>query len=882
MKKWLILLMMLIYPCILSGQEKIIRFTDDIMKLADAMLLIEQQSSYTIAFNHNDLDINKIIRFSEKTFTLEEALDYLLSDIDCTYRVEHRHIIIYKKGNVAENKTGYSLVKREEVNLNKEYSGKVYESKSRSPLSYATITILDENKQLLIAGVTDHDGEFHINSKSNASFLRISFVGFKTKEYPLTEGKRELGEFYLEENQAMLDEVTVTASAVQYEVDRNTYIITDEMRNKSSNAQDLLDEIHGLRFDKVSNTIKVGNQSNVLLLVDGMQQSQEYIKNISPDRIRQIEVVKAPSGRYVSEGYNAIINFILKKDYTGYDIFFHNFAILSPFGNNGDNWLTNEQPYLGFTYTKKKINVYGTFAYGRSRWNTPIEREVDYKNGIALESEKLTTDDPNDIYRYSGSYVTLGMNYNINENHIFSAQAEYSYYDAGNENLIWMKYVGNDMPDYDTGDKTINKTRYNDIIGTVFYKGKLSDKLNIYSDLSYNYYYNSIYNEYISMYRSPNDVYEKSYNLNRYKENKKLTAFNSELNYSISPKTHLDAGYSLVWRKYDSKSREGEQFLDYTEMRNRFYLYLSIEPHEKWKIKFGTAIENIDVKDKDVHRNEWSLQPYLQLNYAPVEKVNVNAAYITNIYYPSLYQLSPMHTAIDTFLIQVGNPELKSAVRHTASIRLTLWDRLSFIPIFKYTPKRISEIYNKEGQDYIRSFANIDVKQYNFQILYDQPIGKYITLNSMFMYHYNTAEYDNIKNSIRGWLADIDIEYYHPGHALGVGLGYYRGLEKSIMLQGYQMINMDNWVLSMKKSWLDNRLSFSVNYILPLSWGVRKEQKKEVNTAFFYELTNQDLSVYNNMILTRLTFRFDSGKVNRTGKKSSIEREERERRTIGF
>jgi len=880
----------LIYPCMLKAQDNKISFPAGTIVVKEVIKQIEKQTPYTVAYNHTDLDINRKVELPNGLLTVEETLTFLLKDTGCTYLIEGNHILFQKQ---KAQQTSQTIIRQsispepaKNTKGKNEYTGKVSDAKTQSPLAYATIALLTADQEILTAGVTNDKGVFHLVTKEKAAHLRISFIGYKTREQPLSglNNNPDLGVFALQEDETQLNEVTVTASGVQYHVDRNSYVITDDMRKKASNAQELLDQIHGIRVDKVTNTIKVGNETAVLLLVDGMQQSQEYIKNLAPDRIQRIEVVNEPTGRYLSEGYAAIINYVLKKDYTGYDFLVRNFTIPSPFGSNGDDWLMNEQPLLGFTYTRNKVSLYGHFAYGHSRWNTPVERYVSYGKSIAYESEKVTTDNPNDFYKYNGNYATIGLNYHLTDNHTLSVQAEQTYSNIRTEIQFWKKMANNPDEDfYDMNDRTLNRTKDHDWVGTVFYKGQINDRWNLYSDFSYNYYYNSIYNEYISTQRTESGWQsETSFSLREYEENRKLTSFNVEANYKLSSILTFNLGYSNIWRRYNSDSKAGENFLDYKETRNKFFFYLSLNPSERWKIKLGTAVENIDIKEKEAKRQEWSLQPYLQLNYEAGKNLNIHAAYVTNNYYPSLYQLSPMTTAIDTFLLQIGNPNLQSAIRHSASLRFTFWNRISLVPSFKYTPKRISEIYTRQGQDYFRSFANINAKQYGIQVLLDQPLGKYFTLNGMYMYYYGKVKYEQIRNSERGWLLDIDLNYFHPAHNLGVTLGYYRGLEKSMMLQGYQNINMDNWILSFSKQWWDNRLSLSVDYILPLSLGVRWDQKKEINTPDFQEKVSQSLRTYENMLLVRLGFRFNSGQVKQTGKKSTIEREQREQRTTPF
>lgn len=874
--------MLLIFFCSMSeeivAQETNIRFTESDISREEAFRQIEAQTPYSIAFNHTSLNIKTTILLPSGTISLANALNVILKDSECTYRINKKHIIIIPASEQNEDKTVFS---RQAKTFS--YTGIVFSGKNGKKLGYATVSLLDDKGKAFLSGTTDDEGQFFLTYPKQAFRIRISFIGYQTIYQDLETTGINLGDFHLEEEKKVLDEVIITTGTVNHEVDRNSYIVTAKMRQGVSNAQELLDRIHGVRFDKIANTIKVGSESSVLLLVDGMQQSQDYIKNLSPERIRKIEVITEPSGRFLSEGYSSIINFILKKEYTGYDISLRNFAIINPSGTNGNDWLAKEEPTLGFTYTKKNMNIYGMYNYIKSRWNTPTKRNVFYKNVMDWSSKSASTKTPNNFYKSQENSLSTGINYQIAPKHILSFQSDYSYNNIGTENRYLMQLAGSSNPDsYSINSVTIDQTKDNDYVGTVFYKGEISDRLQLYSDFSYNYYSNHIDNSYNLDYLHDPENKRISYSRNLYRENKKLTAFHVEGNYLLSEKISLNVGYSNIWRNYNSNNVEGENFLHYREYRNKLYLYLSLNPLENLKVKLGTALESIRINNKDSNKSLWSPQPHLQMNYAANKNLNINASYATDIYYPSLYQLSPMSTAIDTILTQVGNPDLKSAVRHTVSVRFTFWNKLSVIPIFKYTPERISEIYTRKNFDFFRTFGNVNVKQYMLQVAYDQPIGAYVNLKSMVAFYYNKARGEGVSNSLQGWLMDSEVNYYNPKHELNVSFGYFRGMEKSILLQGYQMVNMDNWVLSLSKEYWDKKLSVSFSYIPPIGWGVRHDQVKEIKAPDYHEKANLNLRTYNNMLFLRIGFRFNSGKAKRTGKETRIDPEEREKRTIRF
>ena len=772
------------------------------------------------------------------------------------------------------NMQAYSIKETPQTPPKYSYTGWVKDSISGEPLVYATVSFANEKEEWIRSGVTNDSGFFEITLDQLAVSVKISFVGYKTYSQSLGLEEFNVGEILLSTDGQLLDEVSVSANAVEYKIDRLSHLITEKMRSKASNAQELLDQIHGVRFDKLSNSIKVGSETAVLLLVEGVQYSQEYIKNLSPDRIAKVEVVTEPSGRFLADGYGAIINFILKEDYQGYDIRLSNFSMISLAGYNGKDWLINDQPSVGVTYTKDKWNVFANYGYANIHMNTPVWKNQSYVGVQDVWSEKTGKDNPNNQYGYQSNYLVFGVNYQLLPKHTLSFQGDYTFQNI-NDDYLFDQHVKTWDSDavLPSVSNTKNKTRDKDYVGTLFYKGEIGEKIKLYSDFTYNYYSNNINNKFTQN--------ESFLHENLYRENKRFTNFNVEGDYTFSSNFSLNLGYANIWRKYSSKRESGEQMLDYSEHRNQLFTYFSYRANDKLNIKVGGTLEYLN-RDSEQRKGFWNVQPYFQLNYKANQTVNMNLSYLTNSYYPSLYQLSPMTTAIDSLMMQSGNSNLKSAVRHTVSAKITLWDRLTFNPMFKYTPKRISEIYTQEERGYISTFGNIKLKQFVLQATYDQPLGQYFSFSSNVAFYHDKASYKGLSNSYSGWLLDADLSYFNPRWSSAASVGYYRSIDKGALLQGYQMVNMDSWMLSVQKQFWKQRVSLMVSYFPPIHWGVRNELKKEIQTPFYTEKLSQSLMPYRNLLMVSCSIRFNSGKTRSSGKKSSVEREQRAVRAAGF
>lgn len=865
------------------AQNKGITINSTNISLSEIFHTIENQTGYSIAYEQSELDLNKRFNLFVNNTPLQEVLDVCLKGTKCTYKLNGYHIIIrsgsshlssdHKNADVHSEHSSETSVNSLIKHI---YEGAIVDSLSHIPLAYATVTLFDKQGKQLSIGVSNESGKFRLNASSNAKSVRISFTGYKTKI--VNTRKSDLGTIYIVQDEQLLSEMTIMGLTTQHLVDRNSYLITDNMRKKASNAQELLDQIHGVRFDKLSNSIKVGNESSVLLLVDGVQQNNLYIKNLPPSRIHRVEVVTEPTGRYLSEGYTAIINFILKEDYEGYDINIRNFTMAGLAHSNSEDWLMNNQPGIGLTFTKEKINFFANYTNARIRMNMPVWKESILPDYMEMYPVKENVENANNHYRYRANYVGGGINYLLNPKHSISFQGDYSYQNTEEESQLNYNVL---YPKTNVWGKEntlrIDGNRDKDYVATIFYKGEIGQRFKIYSDFTYNYYSNDVDNLY-----QDNDNTNAG---NAYKESKNYTKFNIEGEYTFSPKLSLNLGYINVWRKYISRSDYGVDIINlyYNEWRNQTFGYLSYNANDKLAIKAGLNIEYIRTYS-ETKNNAWSILPYFQFNYKANRNINLNLSYLTNIDYPTLYQLSPLTTYINSFTRQSGNPELRSAIRHTVSAKLTLWDRLTVRPMFRFAPKHISEVYtgNMWGDAVFSSFDNIDVKQYAIQVIYDQPLGDYFKLRNTLTYYDNKASKKDTKNSYNGFMLDSEIEYFNPKWNLGLQVGYYRDIDKKAMLQGYQMTDLDSWLITVNKQFWNKRASLMISYFPPITWAIRDNLRKEIETPFYSEKYVQNLKPYRNMLMVRFNLRFNSGHIKKDNKQSSPEREERAKRSVSF
>jgi hypothetical protein len=843
------LLLCVLISCLAQAQELMI--LQDSLTFGGLFRQIEEQTPYTVAYSHAILDPARKIPIppSFGNIHLEEALASLFGETPYSYTIEGNHIIILP---AAKGRPGF---RREWAQGRSEgvfaFKGKVADSQSGEGLEYASVALLDESNRILSAGITNQAGEFSLRASRLPSRITISFLGYETLVEEMSGAGENLGAFGMDASGLHLEGITVTGKPAPSPIDRTVYPVTPQMREGTFDAADLLDKINGIYFDKSTQTFQLNNQSDILLLLDGMKQSPAYIRNLSSRQIRAIEVIREPSGRFLSEGYGVIVNLIPEDEARGYDVFVSDVSAAKLSGGRAKDWLANEQPAAGLSFTNPKMSLYATGLYNRERWNMPMTRELTY------EGVRIPFADPNDAYRSQNFTSGLGINYRPDPNHVLALHAGYT---AGN---LYAEYVYlternvlSNISNRTLKNRAENLTINHILSGQLAYRGRINNRLSLDASLSGNYYGNDMN----SRYGWSDDVRSAYINENVYNEYKRHLLFNAEASWLLSPRTSVNAGYSNSLRRYASESSHGQGFFDYRELRHIAFAYLSSAPSGRLHIQSGLGVEAVRIRNRTSEKRLLRLLPRLHIGYKASDALHVELNYAAMSLYPVMYQLSPMSISVDSFLSQVGNPDLLPSLRHTASLRLGWKDRLIVEPAVFLTQDGLSESYFKSDYKLYRSFRNIRTAEYLVYGAYSQDAGPNLRLAGSLSFYHAQASAEGIRNAVNGWLAHAEVRYYHPGVQAGMLLGFYRNMKEHVLWKGYQTLGKDNYLLEINKIFPRLGLSLALSWMPPLAPGIRGEQIKRVDTPLYSETTHIRLDAYRNMLLLRLSFRFNTGR----------------------
>ncbi len=765
-----------------------------------------------------------------------------------------------------------------------EVSGQVKDSVSREAIAFCNVSALNGKDSLVTGGITDEKGSFRFTLNPGAYRLIISFVGYNTDTVPLMMGNENkyLGILRLKAGEAILGEVMIKGTTKKFTIDKDVQLVTAKMREGSTNTLEVLERMNGLSYDRYNRTIKVDGDTKVIMLVNGLEKNQEYIKNLSPDRIKEVEVMRNPGGRYALDGYSAVINIILKNDYRGTEITALENGLLD-LDNKMDIFFPINFSSLTFNYTYDKINLY---AKGTSIFNSfriPGTTDQDYANGYSLRYRPLNDANNMRIKTLTNSY-TGGVDYYLNPRHTLSFESTVSAFPAKQsfEQNQKVQLYRNDTLLNEYTSHGANRSDTRDVTGSLFYIFNISDATKLNAEFTYNRYSDSYTNSLLQ-----GNGFERNESGSNHKD---FTKFYTELSHTINDKSTVMAGYGNTWRKmqndYMTVTRllPAEPLINDTtdfymrELRHKLYAYYSLSLNQKMSFKVGAAAEYSQPKTAETNHTYLIYQPYLDFNLTAHKMLDIKLKYRANTEYPTISQVTPFTQVMDQYTTMKGNPNLRPELTHTVSARMRVMQGLfSIEPYYGYSNNRINRVVNPLGgnmmeflYENVGHFTNRGIKGDLTIPLFKQTL----IIKTDFDFFNQSITWQERKNTINDWKMNTQFLYIGKKYHTVGGLIYQKGLTKIINAQGYDKADNDFWLAFVQQPLFKNSLTVMVGYILPVNFGVSYDQGSYTDTGLYTTRNVYNIDMLKNMLLVNITYRFNQGKsVRSIGKEVKTETE---------
>ena len=555
-------------------------------------------------------------------------------------------------------------------------TGKVIDE-ANQPLAYANVILQTADSTYLAGTTTNENGMFELAKPEEAKLISVSFVGYISVGMNIAK-QSDLGIIQLLPDTQVLGEVVVKGDLPKTQIKGNAMIttVTGSILEKTGTMEQLLDRIPNVMAD--NGKITVFGRGTPVIYINGRQmRDKSELERLSPDNIKNIEVITNPGVRYEAS-VTSVIRITTKKA-TGEGFGFDNQLSLSL--TNEKDWAEEER--FNFNYRKGGFDLNGMLSVAQS--DVPDDKTLTQytflKETWKQESRIKQT------YENQQYASQLAASYQFNDRHSAGASLTYYHFANGSEGEMNSTVEkDNVLAETSFTDYTTPSDKGDYVRGNLYYVGKVGKlKIDFNTDWIWNTQDEKMQTR--EIYQETGDEQENREIHTSTDTRNQLIASKLVLTYPIA-KGNLSWGmeYSHSNRKtiYEvlptdlidddhSRIKEGmtTTFIEYSRAFGKLWL------------QAGLRYEHIDFNyyENDVRLDEQSRKfddffPSLSLSM-PIGKTQMSLSYGTNIYRPGYWQLRSNITYGNRYTYEAGNPFLKSQKSNNLSYALA-WKWLSF------------------------------------------------------------------------------------------------------------------------------------------------------------------------------------------------------------
>ena len=333
-----LLYFLLLFSCFASvyGQERTITLNLSKVPLNTALKEIEKQTSMSVVYNTNDVDINRIISIKVSKESLNNVMNQLFKGVNTSFSIVDNHIVLSAKNTKVDQQKKTPIAA----------SGTITDAKGE-PLIGVSVLVKGTSN----GTITDMDGNFKIQA-TKGDVLEVSYIGYVSQA--ITLANTQPLKIVMGEDTQTLDEVVVTALGIKRSEKALSYNVQqvkgdDLTAVKDANFMNSLNgKVAGVNIQRSASGVgggtrvvmrgnkSIAGQNNVLYVVDGIPignkadrsgdgtgfggaTSGEGIANFNPDDIESLSVLTGPSAAalYGANAANGVILINTKKGAEG-------------------------------------------------------------------------------------------------------------------------------------------------------------------------------------------------------------------------------------------------------------------------------------------------------------------------------------------------------------------------------------------------------------------------------------------------------------------------------------------------------------------------------------------------------------------------------------
>jgi iron complex outermembrane recepter protein len=539
--------------------------------------------------------------------------------------------------------------------------------------------------------------------------------------------------------------VTVTSRRpIMRQEDDKTIVDPEALASASTNAYEILEKTPGLFVDQDGN-VYLSSTTPAMIFINGREQKMStadiasMLKNLPPNSIASIEILRTPSAKYDASGSGGIVNVVLKK---GVKIGLTGSATAGiSQGKYGNEFIG-----LNLTNSNGPASTYLNLQYGRR--NTYDEIKTDRLFAV----DTLLSQDAYTVYPTNSYYLGFGAGYQLNKKWEVNYDSRISYSDFKNtsSNLSQISKIST------RNLLTSNITDVNNTGNSFNVTQGISTKYKIDSagsewtnDFSYNYAPNNN-----SQFFSTNYTIPLSFKTSGDGDIKTTLHFFSgqtNLVYKLPKQLTVETGLKssiVIFNNNTNYFRQSgtERLKDnvktssykYNESINAGYLQAS-KSLFGLTLKAGARVENTNMEGEQVvpkdtsftiHRTDVFPYVYLSRSLMKIAGYDIRAylVYRRTISRPGYQLLNPSLRYIDQYLFETGNPTLRPQFTKNYEANISAGDHPLFAIGVNDTKDIFTNvIYQADSSHSVayRTYDNLGSnKETYFRILGAIPPGK--------------------------------------------------------------------------------------------------------------------------------------------------------------
>lgn len=557
------------------------------------------------------------------------------------------------------------------------------------PVSGAKVTIYSAEMDSIGSAVSDTQGRVTVNSEKFSKLL-VDSEGHSPR---LIDRSEQPGGKITLITAKELKEVSVTEELARQYLTHMSYRIPQSEMKRYATPYLALNTIPNLTVLPSGDLFYEGN-SNVKLLLNGVETTQQELSALAKDDISEIKVYQTPPVRYAGMGVASVIEVITKSNLTGGNV---GIGIRQwPIPINGQNYAVAYYNYRRSKFSVEWNNDNSHFT--KFRKNERLKYTFD---GVEYDKNKRGLDSKRNRDNNS---ITIGYQNNLNKSYLYSFRSgvDFNRYDGNFKQEVTAD--GNKFP----ADKTLN-TRYNRYWAANYFEKFFGEGGSVAT--------NVVYQRYNTSYKS------------RYDETPAGTTPDNALSENSGYSTHLDAVIAqmmCIMPEHDW----GEISLDiYNTYKNSRYVDIA-SPFSQRSNQFNAAAQFYTRKGKffyqaqlgikslytkseayDMSYSRWIPTPSAWISYRLNRKMRLRLSYAYDGDVPTIAQLSETDQWMDTKLVYHGNSKLKPYREHKVGLTATFnndYVEASLSGEFKYSPDWICNHFETRPDYILETMINLD------------------------------------------------------------------------------------------------------------------------------------------------------------------------------